>query len=254
MKSLLTLFMVAAAACLSGANAATPTPTPTPTATPAPTPQTVGQNFGVAWDASPGAPTSYKLEWGTTDGGPFPNSVTIPAPTTTYRFTTFATGRAYMVVVAVYGLAVTGYTSELILDVVSGAAPGNLRVTDTGFAQISTRGRVEQGDDVMIAGFIVNHEQKMVVRGIGPSLKVYGLDALDKATIELHDPNGATIAANDGWQTGKDAQAIADLNLAPTNAQESALLADLMPGAYTAILRGGTKDGTGLVELYSLNQ
>ncbi|MEO5718068.1 MAG: plastocyanin/azurin family copper-binding protein [Chthoniobacterales bacterium] len=118
---------------------------------------------------------------------------------------------------------------------------------------ISTRGFVGIGDSVMIAGFILAGEgdsSNVVVRAIGPAL---GLDgALADPTLELHDINGAIVASNDNWQDAANSGDI-PANLQPTNALESAVLAALPAGAYTAIVAG--KDGTsgiGLVEVYNL--
>ncbi|MGI8956187.1 MAG: hypothetical protein ACR2II_04635 [Chthoniobacterales bacterium] len=125
-------------------------------------------------------------------------------------------------------------------------------------ANISTRGFVETGDNVMIGGFIIGggggDDSTIVVRGIGPSLTGAGVTgALADPILELHDGNGAIIASNDNWMDGPDKQTIMDDGLAPKNAKESALLAILAPGAYTAIV-SGADNGTGvaLVEAYNL--
>ena len=126
-------------------------------------------------------------------------------------------------------------------------------------ANISTRGLVGTGDDVMIGGFIIvggsGASNTIVVRGIGPSLTAKGVvGALQDPNLELHDGNGATIASNDNWMDSPDMQEIIDDGLAPTDDKESAVLAVLVPGAYTAILSGvnGTT-GVALVEAYNLH-
>ncbi len=131
------------------------------------------------------------------------------------------------------------------------------QVTPSKLANISTRGFVEGGDDVMIGGFIVQPgggtETSVVVRAIGPSLQPDISDALEDPTLELHDGDGATVAENDDW---KDSQqtAIENSGLAPTNDAESAIVASLQPGPYTAIVRGkDSTTGVALVELYDLN-
>jgi hypothetical protein len=120
---------------------------------------------------------------------------------------------------------------------------------------ISTRLRVELGDRVMIGGFIINGaaSKKVAVRGIGPSLTALGVsDALADPTLELHDGSGSLLFQNDNWQDNPaQAAQLTDLGLAPQNPNESALVATLLPGAYTAVMagkNGGT--GIGLVELY----
>jgi len=131
--------------------------------------------------------------------------------------------------------------------------------TTSELANISTRGFVDTGDNVMIGGFIVGptgvENATVVVRAIGPSLESAGVTgALQDPTLELHDSDGAIIASNDNWMDSPDKQTIIDDNLAPTNDKESALLATLAPGAYTAIVRGALDTtGVGLVEVYSLD-
>ena len=126
------------------------------------------------------------------------------------------------------------------------------------FANISTRGFVATGDNVMIGGFIVGGggggASTVVVRAIGPSLTPFGVaNALQNPTLELHDSSGALVSANDDWMDGPDHQTISDDGLAPANAKESAILGTLAPGAYTAIVSGvGGTSGVGLVETYNL--
>lgn len=130
--------------------------------------------------------------------------------------------------------------------------PGN----GTALANISTRGFVETGDNVMIGGFIAtdsNGPARYVIRAIGPSLANAGIsNPLADPVVELHDGNGALIAVNDNWQDG-DADLVRDTGLAPQDAAESVILEVLQPGAYTAIVRGkGGSAGVALVEVYNL--
>lgn len=122
---------------------------------------------------------------------------------------------------------------------------------------LSTRGMVGTGDDVMIGGLIMgdsNGTTRVVVRGIGPSLASYGVgNPLADPTLELHDANGATVATNDNWRDTQEADLRAS-GLAPQNDAEAAIYAKLLPGAYTAVLRGkNDSTGVGLVELYNLH-
>jgi YVTN family beta-propeller protein len=123
-------------------------------------------------------------------------------------------------------------------------------------ANISTRGVVESGDNVMIGGFIVGGDQatKVIVRGIGPSLTANGIvNALPDPVLELHDGNGALITENDDWRSLQE-DAINQTRIAPKDDHESAILATLQPGAYTAIVRGKENDsGVGVVEVYNLD-
>ncbi|HEY3663838.1 MAG TPA: plastocyanin/azurin family copper-binding protein [Chthoniobacterales bacterium] len=121
---------------------------------------------------------------------------------------------------------------------------------------ISTRGFVESGSNVMIGGFILgggSENTKVLVRAIGPSLTGQGVaGALADPTLELHDGNGALIQSNDNWKDTQQTE-IEATGLAPVNDLESAISETLAPGAYTAIVAGkGGTTGVGLVEVYRL--
>jgi hypothetical protein len=124
-------------------------------------------------------------------------------------------------------------------------------------ANISTRGFVDTGDNVMIGGFIVgptgSGDLNVLIRAIGPSLTDFGIDnPLLDPLLELHDSNGATLTTNDNWKDSQQAE-IEATGLAPTNNSESAILQTLAPGGYTAIVRGvEDTTGVGLVEVYNL--
>jgi hypothetical protein len=122
-------------------------------------------------------------------------------------------------------------------------------------ANISTRGFVQTGQNVMIGGFILGNGDNatVAVRGIGPSLSQLGLsNVLADPTLELRDSNGDLLIANDNWQDDPAAAAqLTAQGLAPQNPLESGIFASLSPGLFTAILagkNGGT--GLGLVEVY----
>ena len=120
-------------------------------------------------------------------------------------------------------------------------------------ANISTRGLVQTGDNVIIGGFIVagTLDDTVLIRAIGPSLPVAG--SLADPMLELHDVNGTTIASNDNWRDSQEAE-IEATGIPPTDDAESAILSTLTPGAYTAIVRGvGDTTGVALVEAYNLN-
>lgn len=132
-------------------------------------------------------------------------------------------------------------------------------------ANISTRGLVQSGDDAMIGGLIVTGgSEKVIVRAIGPSLAKAGIaGALQDPTLELHDGNGNLVASNDNWQTtetggsitGSQVADIQKSGLAPADPAESAIIATLGVGAYTAIVRGANDTtGIGLVETYQLTK
>jgi DNA-binding beta-propeller fold protein YncE len=126
---------------------------------------------------------------------------------------------------------------------------------DSRLANISTRGLVQTGDNVLFAGTIVvgPGSQKVIIRAIGPSLNVPGKMA--DPTLELRDGNGAVLEANDNWVDSPNKQAIIDSTIPPTNDLESAIVRTLPAGGanYTAIVRG-VNDSTGIavVEVYAL--
>jgi hypothetical protein len=124
-------------------------------------------------------------------------------------------------------------------------------------ANISTRGFVDMGDNVMIGGFIVGPTNTgladVLIRAIGPSLADFGIaNPLLDPVLELHDSNGAILTTNDNWKDTQQME-IEATQLQPTNDSESAILQTLAPGAYTAIVRGvADTTGVGLVEVYNL--
>jgi hypothetical protein len=130
------------------------------------------------------------------------------------------------------------------------------RSVDSKLANISTRGLVQTGDNILIAGTIVLGQttQNIIVRAIGPSLTVPG--KLLDPTLKLRDGNGALVDSNDNWIDSPDKQAIINTTVPPTDDHESAIVATLSSNGaqYTAVVRGvnGTT-GVAVVEIYALN-
>ena len=103
----------------------------------------------------------------------------------------------------------------------------------------------------------------MIIRAIGPELTPFGInDALANPRLELHNRTGALVGRNDDWQTtilggvitANQVSDIQNSGHAPTAASESAIIADLQPGNYTAVVRGvNNTTGVGLVEVYDLD-
>jgi hypothetical protein len=123
-------------------------------------------------------------------------------------------------------------------------------------ANLSTRGFVGAGDNVMIAGVIIGQGDLpiMVFRALGPSLASFGVvNPLADPTLELYDTNGNLIASNDDWQNPQ-LQAVQATNLAPSSSKESAIVAAfLSPGNYTAVVRGkNNTTGVATVESYRI--
>jgi hypothetical protein len=153
---------------------------------------------------------------------------------------------AYTVVVG--GVGETSGTAVVELYDIGGDTASRL-------ANISSRGRVGTGEDVMIGGFILagQESRKVVVRAVGPSLLKNGVaDALLDPMLSLHDANGAVIAENDEWRQSQEAE-ISECGLALSDDREAAIVRSLAAGAYTAVVRGkGGTTGVGLVEVYDL--
>ena len=124
-------------------------------------------------------------------------------------------------------------------------------------ANISTRGLVGAGEEVLIGGFIIdgNARKNILVRALGPSLGGSSRSVvLANPLVELRDSNGDMIAQNDDWQNGSEAAAIRATGIPPTDAREAALIAALGPGNYTAVVRGSDGgQGIGLIEIYDLD-
>jgi phospholipase/lecithinase/hemolysin len=122
-------------------------------------------------------------------------------------------------------------------------------------ANTSTRGLVQPGNDVLIAGFIVGNggNDTVVVRAIGPSLASDGIgNPLANPALDLYDGNGTLIVSDDNWRDSQEAL-IQSTGLAPTNDYESAIMRALAPGNYTAVVHGiDGGSGVALVEVYNL--
>jgi hypothetical protein len=129
---------------------------------------------------------------------------------------------------------------------------------------ISSRGFVDVNNDIMIGGLIIggpntDGRATVLVRALGPSLSSSGVqDTLSDPVLELHNSNGATLATNNNWkiddQTGQSQEnAVRATTLVPPDDREAAILANLSPGPYTAVVRGNNNTtGVALVEVYNL--
>src|SRR5438477_295648 len=121
---------------------------------------------------------------------------------------------------------------------------------------LSTRGMVGTGQNVLIAGFIIsgNQAKRVIVRALGPSLSTHGVSgALADPTITIVNSSNVVVASNDNWRNTQETE-IAASGFAPPNDLESAIVATLPPGSYTAVV-SGKNSGTGvaLVDLYQLD-
>ncbi|MFN2622808.1 MAG: choice-of-anchor Q domain-containing protein [Chthoniobacterales bacterium] len=132
------------------------------------------------------------------------------------------------------------------------------RSVDSKLANISTRGLVQTGDNLLIAGTIIvgQASQRVLICALGPSLSQFFSGALADPFLELHDGNGATMETNDNWIDSANKQAIIDTGLAPSNNFESAIIRTLPANGaqYTAIVRGlNNTTGVAVVEVFALN-
>jgi hypothetical protein len=126
---------------------------------------------------------------------------------------------------------------------------------DSLLANISSRGLVDTGDNVMIGGFIAGNQSgntEVLVRGIGPSLQGKVPNPLADPILELHDSNGAMLETNDNWKDSPNRAETEATGIPPTHDLESAIIRPVAPAGYTAILRGKTGNGIAVVEIYNL--
>jgi hypothetical protein len=128
--------------------------------------------------------------------------------------------------------------------------------TDSKLANVSTRGRVDQGDNLLIAGTIVvgNGTTTVLFRALGPSLKQFGIpNTLEDPKLELHDGQGGVVATNDNWEDTQG-DAIKATGIPPGHALDAAVLKSLSPGAYTVVVKGNNNTtGVAVVDGYQLN-
>jgi hypothetical protein len=122
---------------------------------------------------------------------------------------------------------------------------------------ISTRGRVLTGNDVMIGGFVITGSvpQTVVITATGPSLSAFGItQPLPDPTLQLvRSSDQAVLATNDNWQNASNALQIQQAGFAPSHFLESAIMVTLPPGAYTAIVSGvNGSTGVGIVAVYAV--
>ena len=155
-----------------------------------------------------------------------------------------------------YTAVVSGYGGQQGIGLVEAY---ELDSTATRLVNISTRGRVGTGDEPMIGGLIVQGgtAKRVIVRALGPSMTggpspVAGV--LADPDLELYDGGGNLLAANDDWSNSVQSGEIVATTVPPTNALESAIVATLGPGNYTAVVRGvNNTTGVGLVEVFDLD-
>jgi hypothetical protein len=149
--------------------------------------------------------------------------------------------------------------------IMSGVGPSNTGIgivevfeaeqPEVPLVNIATRSRVLTGDNLMIAGFVIQgtSPQTVVVRARGPSLAGSGVtNALSDPVLSLYSGQNV-IASNNNWQTASNASTLQSSGFAPADSRESAIYITLNPGAYTAIVQGaGSTTGVGIVEVFAV--
>jgi hypothetical protein len=208
----------------------------------------------------------------TVDFGGTVSSGTPPTPGTTHLVATFtlqpqasATNASYSVgLSAISNVAIDGtdcfaQPHDQTISATLTLTRNDLNPDPVRLANISTRGQVQTGFDVMIGGFVVSgaNPKTVVIRALGPSLANFGVSgALPNPTLQLvRVSDGSTVATNDDWGSAPNAAQIQSANFAPSHALESAIMTTLAPGAYTALVSGvGGSTGVGLVEVYEVDQ
>lgn len=140
-------------------------------------------------------------------------------------------------------------------------ADGSITIVDTAppasqTVNLSTRLRVLTAEKVGIGGFIITGTapKRVLVRALGPSLAQFGLsNFLADPTLTLNGPTGFVPIVNDNWKSSQQNE-IQATGLAPGNDLESAIVATLTPGSYTAVVSGTNGGiGTGILEIYDLD-
>lgn len=207
------------------------------------------ETVSLGWDKNPEQDIAgYRLYYGTTSGV-YPQKVEVDPVTTTASLDLYVGGEYFFVVTAYNSAGTEGPPSNEVAYTVTASA------ADRVLLNVSTRGVVKDGDDVMIGGFIVTgtNAKQVVLRAIGPSLAEAGVTGfLPDPELELYDVSGTLIKQNDNADSIPEE--ILAAGLAPRDPTESLITAWLSPGTYTCIVRG-VKGSTGvaLCEVYDLS-
>jgi hypothetical protein len=247
-----------------------PTPSPTPTATPAATPSPTGTATATA-TATPRAtptatPATTPTPTATATATPSATPTAAPAATPTPTATATATGTSTpgttptATLVATATAAATATATSTPVATTTPTATPAITPTSTPVARamnLSARTRVQAGDNIGIGGLIItgNAPKRVLIRAIGPSLVNFGIpNPLADPVLELHGPAAFATITNNDWRQTQEAE-ILSTGIPPNHELESAIVATLPPGSYTAIVRGnGNAAGVALVEVYDLNQ
>ena len=240
-------------ACVAVSSGGLPSPSPTPVATP------------TATATATATPTVNATATATATVTPIPSPIATSTPTATATATAAATPVPSPIATSTPTATATATATASVAPSATPSSSPTPQPTATATAtprkkpkpkaiNLSSRMRVETGDRAGIGGFIVTGTvpKQVVIRGIGPSLSVP--NALADPMLEVHGAGGFAAISNDNWRD-TDAAAIQATGIPPTNDRESAILATLPPGAYTAVMTGkGNTSGVAVVEVYDLSQ
>jgi predicted extracellular nuclease len=223
---------------------ATATPTATPISTPSPTPTATATASATPTVTATATPTATATATPITTPSPTPTATATATPAVTATSTPTATATA---------TPTTTPSPTPTATATPTATPASQPLN------LSTRMRVLTGDNIGIGGFIITGSapKHVLLRALGPSLTQFGVpDALADPVLDLHGPSGFTTITNDNWRDDPAQEAlILASGIPPTNDFESAIDANLTPGAYTGLLSGkNNSSGAGLIELYDLDK
>jgi glucose/arabinose dehydrogenase len=235
-------------------------------------PDNLGANFTgplYYYNHTTGTPTGCAIV-----GGAFYNPSVLQFPTSyvgKYFFGDLCGGFIYLMnpsnnTASAFATAISGMLVDLkvgpdgaLYYLVQSGQVTRVQATPSQALNISTRARIETGEDVLIGGFIITGSgaKNVIIRGLGPSLPPSVPTRMVDPVLELHgpQPSGALIASNNDWRVPVQNQtAVQATGLQPGDDHEPAIVASLQPGGYTAIMSGsGGTSGSGLVEVYDLN-
>jgi serine protease AprX len=261
---------------LAAVNAAAPgTPTPSPTQTPSPTATATATATSTA-TATATATSTPTATATATAVPPTPTATVAPTATATATNTPIATATATSTAAATATATATAAATATATSAPTATATSTAAATATPTVapsqtpsptpapaaqaiNLSTRMRVQTGDNVGIGGFIITGTapKHMLLRAIGPSLTQFGVpNVLADPVLELHGPGAFVTVTDDNWRDDPAQEAaIIATGIPPTNNLESAIDATLAPGFYTVIVSGkNNTSGVGLIEVYDLSQ
>ena len=206
------------------------------------------------------SPTPSPTATATATASPVPTATATASPSATASATASPTATASATASPTPTASATASPSATATATPTPTATPTASATPAQLLNISSRLRVQSGDNALFAGIIItgNDPKKVLFRALGPSVKSNNAPVPGRLTdpvLELHDDSGALITSNDNWKDSPQHTEIEASGLAPQDEKESAILLTLNKGSYTVIVRGKDQAmGIGLVEAYDLDQ